>query len=272
MKLLKSILSQLKSTHFYKELKMQSRSYYLKLFNKIDYTLIDIKIIDLEFINQICTKEAKDKEKLLNYILSFKSENTGLDQSEERAFPGDSSYMSSGHYRYMLNRYLFAGLYFSKNMKVLDSCSGLGWGTYIISAYSNKVFAFDKDSEVVNFCRRTWKKKNIKWLIGDALDNSFFNKNKFDCVLAMETVEHFSKDDAEKYLANLKYYLKSGGILIGSTPMINDRKGIDEHLTSHPYHKYIFSANEFKTLLEKYFYKVVIIKNWLFIAQKYYRI
>ena len=268
MKLLIPILSQFKSTRLYKKIKIKLRSYYFKLFNKIDYSLIDIKSINIELINQICTKEAKDKEELLNYILSFKIENTGLDQSEERAFPGDSSYMSSGHYRYMLNRYLFAGLYFSKGMKILDSCSGLGWGTYIVSAYAKNVFAFDKDPEVVNFCRKTWKKKNIKWLIGDALDISFYKKNKFDCVLAMETVEHFSKGDAEKYLANLKYSLKKGGILIGSTPMISDKKSIDEHLSSHPYHKYIFSSNEFKTLLENYFYKATIIKNWIFIAKK----
>jgi ubiquinone/menaquinone biosynthesis C-methylase UbiE len=250
-----------------KKIKKKLRPYYLDLFNKIDYSLIDINIIDIDYVNQICTEEAENKKDLLNYILSFKSELTGLDQSEERAFPGDSIYLSSGHYKHMLNRYLFAGRFFSRGMTILDSCSGLGWGTYIVANYAKKIFAFDINPETISFCKKNWKKKNIKWLLGDALDISFLKNKKFDCVLAMETIEHFSKDNAEKYIANLNCILKKGGFLVGTTPMINIKEKVDEHLRLNPYHIHIFSDNELRLLLQKYFSKVTIIKNWIFIAK-----
>jgi len=244
------------------------RQIYFKLIKKIDYRSINLNKLNFNLIDQKCTAEYVNKKDLLDYILSFRSDMAIPYPTEERAFPGDPLYLSSGHYKDMLNRYLFAGLYFAKGMNVLDSCSGLGWGTFIVSTYAKKVFAFDNNPEIITFCKKTWGKKNIEWLIGDALDISFFKKNNFDCVLAMETIEHFSKNDAEKYICHLNYSLKKGGFLVGTTPIINTREKVDEHIHLHHYHQNIFSNVELDTFLKKYFSTVKIIRNWMFIAQK----
>jgi 2-polyprenyl-3-methyl-5-hydroxy-6-metoxy-1,4-benzoquinol methylase len=249
------------------KLNKKLRYYYFKLANRIDYSSINIRKIDFNSINRLCTEESNNRKNLLNHVLTYKSEMVGFNQEGERAFPGDPIYLSSGHYAYMLNRYLFAGLFFSKGMKILDSCSGLGWGSYIISHYAKKVFAFDSNPQTIDFCKTNWGEKNIRWLTGDALDISFLKNEKFDCVLAMETIEHFSKDDAERYISNLNNLIKKGGFLVGTTPIINIREKVDEHLHSHPYHMHIFSYDELKSLLQKYFSEVTIIKDWMFIAK-----
>jgi len=168
----------------------------------------------------------------------------------------------------MLKRYFFAADYFCKGKNVLDSCCGLGWGTYIISKFAKKVTAFDRSPEIIKFCKRTWDGQNIQWQIADALDMSNIENDQFDVVVAMETIEHFGKIDGEGYIRSLVNKLKTGGHLIGASSFPQTGEDAQKQCLNNPYHLNIFTYQEINALLSKYLVQYRIIDNWMFIGIK----
>ncbi len=245
---------------------------FLKYFyNKVlrfKFKQIDFHHYDLDLINGIFEHEFTKKENLIKYILSYSSDSVNFIAEEERAFPGNDIFYKSGYYKTMLKRYFFAGAHFCNNKTVLDTCCGLGWGTYIISQYAKDVTAFDLESKTIEFCKKEWKSSNVNWLSGNALDLNFLDKQMFDVALAMETIEHFDKKDGEKYIELLSKKIIENGILIGTSAFPETRDEAEKICSTNPYHFYIFTEKEMNTLLSQYFKEYVIINNWMFIARK----
>ena len=186
----------------------------------------------------------------------------------ERGLPSEPRFFSTGYHRMMLGRYLFAGSQFCRGMDVLDSCSGLGWGSFLTAHYAARVTAFDIDAEVVAFCERAWPAENIRWVCGDALSPRFLDTECFDVVLAMETVEHFEEIDAERYVSLVEQRLKTGGVFIGTSTFPQTREEAREIAARNPHHPHIFTAGEFQDLLRRHFSRAAIVGGWMFIAFK----
>ena len=205
---------------------------------------------------------------LIKEILSCTSENANIDNDFERSFPGDEEHRKSGYYKKMLKRYFFPGDFFCRKKSVLDSCSGMGWGTYILSHFARDVTAFDKSEDSINFCREQWRAKNISWHIADALKLPTAWENEFDVAFAMESIEHFSREDGGNYIKNLAGSLKDNGYLIGTSAFPNSRERADEICQQNPHHLYIFTLDEISEILNHYFDQYKIINNWMFIGKK----
>lgn len=228
----------------------------------------DIGIIDKWVIDYVYKNEFENKKSLITEILNLKSESFDLKNGEERALPGNPSYIKTGYYHIMLKRYLFTGSFFCKEKDVLDSCSGLGWGSSILAEYSKSVTAFDIEPKAIEFSKNTWNKTNINWVIGNALDVDFLQKRQFDVITAFETVEHFSQADGEKYIYQMSLALRKCGFFIGTSSFPNSMDEAKELSNTNPYHLHIFTLSEIKYILSKYFKEYKIIDNWLFIARK----
>jgi hypothetical protein len=84
----------------------------------------------------------------------------------------------------------------------------------------------------------------------------------------METIEHFERDDGEKYISGLAGMLKKNGIIIGTSSFPSDRKRADALCARNPYHAHIYTDYEIRTLLDTCFSQHVLIDNWMFIARK----
>jgi 2-polyprenyl-3-methyl-5-hydroxy-6-metoxy-1,4-benzoquinol methylase len=229
---------------------------------------VDLNRININVINKVFWAEYIKKYFLIRKILKYNSANVNVLPRTERAFPGDREHLSSGHYKTMLKRYIFAGAFFCKRKKVLDSCCGLGWGTYLLSQYADEVTAFDIDQDVFNFCRKTWQEKNIRWKLVDVFDMSSIADNGFDVAVAMETIEHFSPNNGEKYIVQLSNKLKKGGIIIGSSSFPVTRDEASEQCKTNPFHLHIFTQAEITEILKKNFREHTVINNWMFIAIK----
>ncbi|MBF0117634.1 MAG: class I SAM-dependent methyltransferase [Desulfobacterales bacterium] len=201
-------------------------------------------------------------------ILSYNSKNTELTPNIERAFPGEEEYIKSGHYKKMLKRYFFAADNFCRGKKVIESCSGLGWGAYILSKYASQITAFDINLDVIKFCQKSWKTENIKWLICDALKLDEIENEQYDVAIAMETIEHFTMENGKKYIYNLHNKLKTGGYIIGTSSFPRTRKEADNICQKNSSHLYIFTHDEMYNLLAKHFKNYRIIDNWMFIGEK----
>ncbi len=228
-----------------------------------------LKLIDTTFIDAVFDKEQKQHQGIINNLLQYTSKSVEVLAEHERAFPGDMNFLQSGYYKTMLKRYLFAGAFFCKEKRVLDSCCGLGWGTYLLAQYAHDILAFDIENKAVEFCQQTWKTLNVRWRQGDTLYiEDIVKSERFDVACAMETIEHFTREDGEPYIAELANVLSENGILIGTSAFPSDRKRADELCAQNPFHLYIFTVKEITTLLKKYFSEVIIINNWMFIARK----
>lgn len=184
----------------------------------------------------------------------------------ERGLPSEPRFQETGYSRMMLARYLAPGALLCRGMEVLDSCCGLGWGAWLMSRFAARVTAFDRDPAVVEFARRAWPADNIEWLRGDALDPELLSGRFYDVITAMETVEHFSPQEAERYIALLAARLKTGGLLAGTSGFPKTRQEAERLAAQNPHHHWIFTEEEFLALLRRHFSRATLIGGWMFLA------
>jgi len=200
--------------------------------------------------------------KRVEYILTIDENDPRLVNvltRDERALPGNRDFLKSGWYRSMLTRYALA-MYYAKDKYVLDTCSGLGWGAYLLDAVAKRVICIDIDIDAIYAAKTIWPCEKCIFLQGDALKLPFHD-NSFDIVTAMESLEHFRLEEAEIYLREMFRVLKPGGRLIGSTPLPENEEGIKQELNMNPYHLHIFTPSELAEFLNKYFRKIHIFHN-----------
>ncbi len=235
---------------------------------RIHNDFFSFEILNMSMIDFLYTREKEKNKEIIDKVLTFTSSDVDFIAEEERAFPSDPEFIKSGYCNTMFKRYFFAGSFFCKDKIVLDSCSGLGWGTYILSHYSKTVTAFDMEHEAISFCKEAWECNNVSWLKGDALNISFLENKKFDVVTAFETIEHFTQTDGEEYVKQMSNALKNEGFLIGTSFFPKTKQKADKLCSTNKYHLHIFTENEMDAILQKYFKEYVIIDQWMFIARK----
>lgn len=173
----------------------------------------------------------------------------------------------SGHHITMLSRYIIA-LDLVKDLKVLDTGCGLGWGSYILSLKAKEVLGVDVNENSISYAISNWKVENLNFGIYNALDLGGFPDDVIDVVTSMELIEHFTQVDGLRYLREVFRVLKPGGVFFGSSGFTNnDAK--KRSMMNNSEHKYIYSEHEFKEILEGIGFKdMEVTKNWLFLARR----
>lgn len=188
-------------------------------------------------------------KKRVRRILQYSSnQSEKVNATGERALPGDKKFLRSGYYRKMLSRYILA-LQYTRDKIVLDSCSGLGWGSYLVAHNARKIVGIDIHLPSLRFAKETWEGENISYIRTNAL-SSCFPEECFDVILAMESIEHFNKDDGILYIKELSRMLKRGGILIASSYFAHGRDKASEICSMNIYHLDIFTKTEIKHILQ----------------------
>jgi ubiquinone/menaquinone biosynthesis C-methylase UbiE len=152
---------------------------------------------------------------------------------------------------------------YSRNKIVLDSCSGIGWGSYLIDGVASQVLAVDIDARTIEVARTLWPTRATHWLEGSALGLALAS-GTVDIALAMESIEHFSIADIELYLDELWRVLKPGGRLLGSSAFPETREEADLACARNPFHLHICTRNEFSGLLARRFQHYRIFWNSVF--------
>lgn len=237
---------------------------------KLDFSFINIShscINNLKFIKIIYNNEITHNSDTVYQVVSYQQkDNEG--ELLERDNPSDIKHLVTDNYKKMLMRYFFAGAVFCKNKKILDSCCGEGWGSFILSSYAETVTSFDQMISSIN--TNQWSRSNINWVEGDALDTKLLTNNYFDVVTAMETIEHFTRENGKLYIKNMHRLIKDNGIFIGSSffPATREEAEASVSFTENPFHFYIWTVDEITRELKKYFSTVKMVDNWMFIAKK----
>jgi len=186
--------------------------------------------------------------------------------STERSLPLPPLF-PDGWWRTMLLRYGLA-INFSKKKEVLETCSGLGWGGYLLDGVAKKVVCVEQDEKAILAAKKIWKSKVTVYKQGSVLELKQADSS-FEVATAMESLEHFSFSDIKKYLQELYRVLKTGGILIGSSYFPETREEADKVCRENEHHLYVLTGKELIELLSgSGFKKIKIFKNKLFFIAK----
>jgi len=175
----------------------------------------------------------------------------------ERALPDNIDYKESGCYELLVERYSIAKQFVAGKI-VLDSCCGTGWGTfYYLTKDAKHVTGIDISEEAL--ISYDFKKDNFQLLKRNVL-NSEFKSNSFDVTLALESIEHFDKQDGVRYIAELHRVTKSDGILMGTTPLCVHKSMMSVLLGINKHHLYMYTPKKLRQILKLHFSSVRIYK------------
>jgi 2-polyprenyl-3-methyl-5-hydroxy-6-metoxy-1,4-benzoquinol methylase len=142
-----------------------------------------------------------------------------------------------------------------KNADVLDVGTGDGVLAAKLLDSVKKFYGLDISEGRIFRCADTYGQGNF--IIADA-EELPFKEGSFDCIVASELIEHLI--EPERFVLSAYYVLKSGGILIVSTPSaLWYENNIGEILKDQ--HLHTFSPRKLKNILEKTGFKTRDIKG-----------
>lgn len=176
-----------------------------------------------------------------------------IDKTRER-LTGEDNKDSAVLFNRHLATYLYSISYINGEKRILDIGCSDGYGSFLIAKKAKETIALDIDRKTIEEAREKYKRKNLKFIRGDAL--SLIWRNKFDVVVSFQVIEHLN--DVDLYLTQIKKVLKKGGCFILSTPnrLLRLRK---EEQPWNKFHVYEYEAGELEILLERFFSKVTML-------------
>lgn len=122
------------------------------------------------------------------------------------------------HYR----RYEFARDYISYGGTCGDFACGTGYGSVMLAEKSQRVIGSDLNSEVIEKIKKRYKDiKNIEFINSNLLDLQY--SLIFDTIVSFETIEHQTETEIVRILKIFNKGLKKGGMIIFSTPYMQER-------------------------------------------------
>ncbi len=123
---------------------------------------------------------------------------------------------------------------------VLDIACGTGYGSsLLLFRGAKRIYGGDISEEAIKFAKEHYRNIDFRVMNAEQLP---FEDNFFDVIVSLETLEHLS--NPEKFVGEAKRLLKTGGVLIISTPAMRVR---------NPFHvKEFFTKNELEEMLSSF--------------------
>jgi 2-polyprenyl-3-methyl-5-hydroxy-6-metoxy-1,4-benzoquinol methylase len=139
----------------------------------------------------------------------------------------------TGIYKKHIERYAFAEP-FTRDKTVLDAACGAGYGLMLYE-FAKERTGVDISVETINYCKERYP--NINFIVSDLEKPLEFKK--CDVVTSFETIEHLK--DPSNFLKSVKGIITDKFIF--SVPINNKGR----------YHEVIYSVDDIKALIGKYF-------------------
>ena len=144
-------------------------------------------------------------------------------------------------------RYKFAQGFIQKTDTVLDCACGAGYGSKLLKERAGKVVGIDISQEAISFASHHYKDENIEFH-QKGIDDLEFDDNSFDVGVSIETIEHVPNEVAARFLERLASWVKPGGVVVISSPMLRYRDG--KPYVTNPYHINEMPKSEFLELCQ----------------------
>ncbi|QOY54555.1 methyltransferase domain-containing protein [Candidatus Sulfurimonas marisnigri] len=153
--------------------------------------------------------------------------------SPERLYISDDESTNDSNEQRHLARYKFATNFLAQSSETLDCACGSGYGSKMLSLYSNSVLGVDLSNDAITFAKQNNFSSNINFKQSD-LSMLDFDASSFDSIVSIETLEHIPHDTFLNFLTNISTWIKSGGVFIGSSPMLRYKD--NKPYVTNPYH------------------------------------
>lgn len=144
-------------------------------------------------------------------------------------------------------RYVFS-LPYVENKAVLDIACGTGYGIAILKKTADRITGVDVDPEAAAEARAECDDR-ADVLLGDGLGLPFADES-FDVITSFETLEHLH--ERSMFLAELHRVLKTGGVLLLSTPNANYSQPVNG-VPANPFHVHEYTPAELRGELKAKF-------------------
>lgn len=156
----------------------------------------------------------------------------------------------------LLARYKFAARLMKKDYDVLDVGCGHGLGTVFLSKFAKHVTGADYDKQLIDKSRKQYRSlSNVDFVALDLLDTSS-HKKKYDAIVSLDVIEHFSKKNTELVAENYAKLTKEDGFAVIGTPNVISRPFASKRRLATHLHE--FDPATFEALLSKYFKHVFL--------------
>jgi 2-polyprenyl-3-methyl-5-hydroxy-6-metoxy-1,4-benzoquinol methylase len=149
-------------------------------------------------------------------------------------------------HRYLVARELCHG-------KTVLLGSGEGYGSAMLVEVATAVIGVDIARDAVLHAYSKHEFGNLCFLVADCTDLPLLDSS-FDVVVSLETLEHVGQHD--KMMREIKRALRSGGVLLISTPEKYRYSVLPRY--SNSYHVKELYEHEFKQLLRSYFKRLAL--------------
>ena len=145
-----------------------------------------------------------------------------------------------------LARYKFAQGFIKKSDLVLDCACGSGYGSKLLSKRARKVIGIDISKDAISYAKDHYKSDDVEFY-EQGIDGLAFEDDYFDVGVSIETIEHVPSDVAAGFLKQLASWVKPGGVVVISSPMLRYKDG--QPYVTNPYHINEMPKSEYLELL-----------------------
>jgi 2-polyprenyl-3-methyl-5-hydroxy-6-metoxy-1,4-benzoquinol methylase len=131
-----------------------------------------------------------------------------------------------------LRRYEFAERQIDTAWVVGDFACGTGYGSVVLARRAAHVVGGDVNGDVIDAVRERYAgNPNVAFDLVDLRE--FDAREYFDAIVSFETIEHFSEPDIGHILHGFARALKPGGLLVLSTPYMQENSPAAQALGFH---------------------------------------
>lgn len=133
---------------------------------------------------------------------------------------------------------------------IADVCCGTGDFAPLIPKDA-KYIGWDSDKNYINFAKERYEDENRSFVVADVLKTKSIEDKKYDAVLLISTLHHFSDDELKKILLLAKKIMKKVVIVADIIP--NPSNPLQKFFTKMDRGKFVRPAEEKINILSKYF-------------------
>ena len=131
---------------------------------------------------------------------------------------------------------------FIQGKKCADISCGVGYGAFLMGKIAESVKGFDISKEALDHAKNNFQSSNVSfYFLNDLKDE------KFESISSIETLEHMTESEGDKFLEKLRNAMVPSAFLIISTPL--NETPFKENTTEFHIREYSFI--EFKNKLER---------------------
>lgn len=151
-------------------------------------------------------------------------------------------------YEFALETLLKGGI----TSNILDAACGVGYGSHYLAQNGiTEIIAVDISKDALKIANANFSHPSVTFIEDDCEHLSNIKNKKIDAIVSFETLEHLKNPN--NFLANCYRLLKPDGLLIISTPNVNETRHFSK--SDWHFHEKEYTAFEFYNLLSEAGYK-----------------